>query len=209
MSLRFQILFYRIVIVGIILFMFLYVIATWYYPGGSQENLHSVGFNWQHNYWCNLLDTFAMNGQLNRAKSIATIALVFLSFSLGLFWYVFPYSVSISSAKRKIIQLSGVLSMIVALFLVGRFSHDGIINLASSFGIIATLGTLYGLKILQQKFYFVWGVLNLLGVAVNAMVYYDKSALYLLPVIQKISFVLFLVWVIGICIRLLRVSKTT
>lgn len=209
MSLRFQRLFFRIVIAGIMLFMCLYVIATWYYPGGSQENLHSVGFSWRHNYWCNLLDTVAMNGQMNQAKSIATIALVILSFSLGLFWYVFPISVSISSAYRKIIQLSGVLSMMVVLFLVDGFSHDGIINVATFFGIIATLGTLYSLKILQQNFYLVWGVLNLLGVAVNAMVYYEKSALGFLPVIQKFSFVLFLVWIVGICIWMLRVLKTT
>ena len=208
MSLRFQILIYRIVIVGILSFMFLYVIATWYYPGGSQENLHSVGFSWRHNYWCNLLDTMAMNGQLNNAKPIATIALVLLSFSLGLFWYVFPLSVSLSTVKRKIIQLSGVLSMIVALFLLSGFSHDGIINVASFFGIIAMLGTLYGLKNLQQKIFLVWGGLNLLGVAVNAMVYYEKSALFLLPVIQKISFVLFLFWIVGICIQMLKVSKT-
>lgn len=207
MEMRFQKMGYQLIIAGIILFMLLYVIAAAYYPGGSQQNLHSIGFSWRDNYWCNLLDTMAMNGQFNDAKPIATVALFLLSVTLGLFWYVFPLSVPMPLMVRIVIQISGILSMLVVVFLLSGVAHDGIINAATLLGLIATSGTLYGLYIRRLIFYVGWGLLNFVSVAVNAIVYYEKSSLYLLPLIQKFSFVLFLGLIMGICVTMLRTSK--
>ncbi|HEV7621655.1 MAG TPA: hypothetical protein VGO09_07980, partial [Flavisolibacter sp.] len=49
---------------GSFAFIILYIIATIYYPGGSQANNVSKGFSWVHNYWCNLLNEKAINGAL-------------------------------------------------------------------------------------------------------------------------------------------------
>lgn len=39
-------------------FLLFYVVATFFYPGGSQLDKTASGFSWTQNYWCNL-STFA------------------------------------------------------------------------------------------------------------------------------------------------------
>ena len=58
-------------IFGTIVFVVLYIVATLLYPGGSQVDKNSIGFSWTNNYWCNLLNDNAINGQHNPAKPIA------------------------------------------------------------------------------------------------------------------------------------------
>jgi hypothetical protein len=48
--------------VGILIFILLYIVAAFFYPGGSEFDTHSDGFSWKHNYWCNLLNELAIKG---------------------------------------------------------------------------------------------------------------------------------------------------
>lgn len=56
-------------IAGILLFMVLYVIATFYYPGGSTLKPTHQGFDWINNYWCDLIARTAKNAGRNSIKS--------------------------------------------------------------------------------------------------------------------------------------------
>lgn len=58
---------------GIILFSILYYYSSTLYPGGSQADINTIGFDWVNNYWCNLMNEKGMNGELNQARSFAIL----------------------------------------------------------------------------------------------------------------------------------------
>jgi hypothetical protein len=179
---------------GIPTFVLLYIIATLYYPGGSQTNAHAIGFSWLHNYWCNLLNNQAVNGQANAAKPIAVSAMVLLCISLTVFWYFFPYSTTVKKGLQQMVRYSGTLAMITA-SLLGILEHDWVINMASLMGFFAVTGTIFILKRLSWTTLFWFGVVNTLLVGINNLFYYNESLIRYLPIIQKITFAAFLIWI--------------
>ena len=99
--------------------------------------------------------------------------------------------------------------MVIAFFLFTNINHDLVTNLASIFGLIATIGTFAGLYKTKWFALFAFGLLNILLVAVNNYVYYTKGLIIYLPVVQKISFATFLIWICCIDINLYRLSIKT
>lgn len=196
-------------IFGSVLFVVLYIVAAVLYPGGSQIDNNSKGFSWADNYWCNLLNDNAINGQPNPGKPIAIAGMFALCLALVFFWFLFSTKVKGGNASRLIIQISGTLAMIVASLLFTSIDHDLIINIATIFGLIATVGIILGLY--KTKWYglFGLGLLNILLVGMNNYVYYNKELIIFLPVIQKISFGTFLIWICCIDMHLyLRAIST-
>jgi hypothetical protein len=196
----------RLILSGCLLFSLLYVVATFYYPGGTYLDKSSQGFSWAQNYWCNLLNENAINGQHNPAKPIAFTAMIVLSLTVMMFWYMFPFQAGFKTPERYIMQLSGFLSMAISVF-ISTDLHDSIINVAGLFGLIALTGTLIGLRKLRWTYLFYMGLFIVLLLALNNLLYYLKNLMYYLPVVQKITFLSFLLW---ICfINLNCQSKTT
>jgi hypothetical protein len=189
---------------GTILFVVLYVIATFFYPGGSQLDKNSVGFSWANNYWCNLLNENAINGQPNPAKPIAMTGMFVLCLTLTFFWIQFPRQINISKILKLTIQVSGTLAMTIAFLLSTNINHDIVTNFASAFGLIATVGAFIGLYKTKWFGLFAFGLLNILLVGVNNYFYYTKGLIVYLPVIQKISFATFLIWICVIDLKLYR-----
>jgi hypothetical protein len=195
-------------IVGTLLFAILYFISTFYYPGGSQIDKNSSGFSWKNNYWCNLLNETAMNGQSNPAKPIALTGMFVLCLTLSFFWFIFPRQITISKNFRLVIQVSGILAMTIAFFLFTTINHDLVTNLASSFGAIAIIGTLIGLYKNKLFGLFKFGLFNIMLVGLNNLCYYNTELIVYLPVIQKISFGTFLVWICCIDIKLYQIQNS-
>lgn len=189
---------------GAVLFAILYLLAAYFYPGGSQADANAPGFSWINNYWCNLLNEKAINGQPNSARPVALFAMIVLSVALSAFWLLFSANSRIGKVLRYIIGVSGVLSMVIGFFLFTATDHDLITNLASAFGLVAVIGTLAGLYIMKCSGLFAYGLINLLLVAANNYVYYNKELLLYLPVVQKITFAAFLIWVSLISLHLYR-----
>lgn len=181
-------------LMGIPLFVLLYICASFYYPGGSQADAQSTGFSWVHNYWCNLLNSNAINGQPNPAQPIAMTAMVVLCMSLAAFWYLFPMISNHKTLPSRITQLTGITAMGTALLLNSSLDHDMITNLASLLGLVAVVGTLIILRRLHWNTLFWFGTMNLLLVILNNFLYYNPDLIRFLPLIQKISFAAFLVW---------------
>ena len=182
-------------VLGTLIFVTLYVVATVLYPGGSQTDKNSVGFSWVNNYWCNLLYDTAINGQTNAAKPIALTGMFILCFTLSFFWYLFPKQINTGKNLKLTIQVSGMLAMAVAFLLFTQLNHDLVTNLASSLGAIATTGTFIGLYKSKLFVLFRFGLLNILLVGLNNLCYYNNGLIVYLPVIQKISFATFLFWI--------------
>ena len=193
---------------GTILFVILYIVATTFYPGGSQVDKDSVGFSWINNYWCNLLNENAINGQHNPAKPIAITGMFVLCLTLTVFWFLFSRQINLGKFTRLTIQISGIFAMTIAFFLFLDINHDLVTKFASLFGLIATIGTFIGLY--KTKWYglFAFGLLNILLIGLNNYIYYNKGLIIYLPIIQKISFAAFLFWVCSIDINLYR-RRTT
>jgi hypothetical protein len=193
-------------LLGIPSFVLLYVWASFYYPGGSQADAQSTGFSWVNNYWCNLLNSTAINGQTNPAQPIAMTAMVVLCISLAVFWYLFPMISLSKTLSVRITQLTGVAAMGTALLLNSSVDHDLITNLASLLGLMAAVGTLIGLRRLEWNALFWFGTMNLLLVLLNNLLYYNAELIRYLPLVQKISFAAFLVWLFLISMKSRKVE---
>jgi hypothetical protein len=192
---------------GIILFVLLYIIATLYYPGGSYVDKKSSGFSWQNNYWCNLLNSKAINGETNTAQPIALFAMLVLCFTLTYFWLRFPKFTMLNKVFKIAIQVFGTLAMTGGLLLFTNIDHDLITNLTSFFGIIATAGTVSGLYKNGWTTLFYFGGLNILLVLANNFLYYNNELILYLPLVQKITFVTFLIWFCCIDFRIFILTK--
>jgi hypothetical protein len=186
---------------GTLLFICLYFAATLSYPGGSQADKNSKGFSWINNYWCNLLNENAMNEQHNSARPLAMAAMFVLCLTLAIFWYIFPHQIDLKKRSRLTIQISGALAMTIGMFLFTDL-HDTIVNVASLCGLVATIGTFIGLHKLKWTKLFWLGIFNLTLVALNNILYYGDGLKLYLPVVQKITFLFFLLWICLITINL-------
>lgn len=194
---------------GVLLFILLYFIATLFYPGGSQVDKNSIGFSWINNYWCNLLNEDAINGQPNPAKPIAMTGMFVLCLTLSFFWFAFARITNVCKKLKLLIQISGTIAMAIAFLLFTKINHDIITNFSSLFGFIALIGTFIGLYKTKWFGLFAFGLLNLLLVGLNNYVYYSIGLIIYLPVIQKISFGAFLIWICCIDIGLYRLTNNT
>ena len=179
---------------GTLLYIILYLIAAGLYPGGSDIDKTSRGFSWLHNYWCELMASVAQNGEANRARVIAITAMFVLAISLGLFWYYVPLLFSGNRKGSLIMRYCGIGSMMaLPLFFTGN--HDLTINIAGVLGCTAIIILLVNLFYYRYFFAFGMGIACLLLCGLNNYVYYyHVQWMYYLPVIQKISFAVFLAW---------------
>jgi phage shock protein PspC (stress-responsive transcriptional regulator) len=187
--------------IGIILFVICYIIAAILYPGGSQFNAGSKGFSIMHNYWCNLLNENAINGEYNPGRPVAMLGMGFLSAAIILFWYFLPIHLQRSPLRRVAVQVSGALAGIAGFFIFGD-AHDVLINLAFLSGLVALAETFIGLYTLKWKVLFGFGIFNLLLIVLNNILFYNKDLLYFLPLVQKFSFFSFLMWMFLVNLRL-------
>ena len=176
------------------------------YPGGSQVDKNAIGFSWKNNYWCNLLNETAINGQPNTAKPVAMTGMFILCVTLICFWFLFAKYMNLSRNLKQVIRFAGTVSMIIGFLLFTNINHDLVTNLASIFGLIATVGVFIGLYRAQWRILFRFGLLNILLVILNNYVYYMKGLIIYLPLIQKISFAAFLLWICWIDLNLFRLA---
>jgi hypothetical protein len=187
-------------LLGSLGFATLYVVATFYYPGGSMADKHARGFSWQYNFWCNLLNEQAINGNPNPARPVAFAALFLLFLSMIVFWIQVPPQLIDRSGWRKTVQVCGTASMLVAIFIYTPL-HDAVIDLSGVLGLVALIGLLVGLFARRARALFVFGLANLLLIGLNNLFYYGEGLLIYLPVLQKISFCSFLLWVSLVSLR--------
>lgn len=187
-------------LIGTLVFLILYIVGSLLYPGGSQMDKHAKGFSWMNNYWCNLLDLYAINGQYNPARPIAMIGMFVLCITIAFFWYLFPKRIEYDKNNKLVIQFSGSLSMSVAMFVFTEM-HDTIINAAGLLGIIAIIGSLVGLYKIKWYGLVIFGSINLGLLFLNNYVYHIKTLIVYLPMIQKITFISYLIWICIIDIK--------
>ena len=186
---------------GVVGFLCLYIVASFYYPGGSQLDHDSVGFSWADNYWCNLLSERAINGQPNKAQPIALTAMLIICFSLAYFSYIFSQLTDLKKHTKLTIQISSTCGAIVTMFLFTSF-HNTVINVACLCGLITIIFILIELRNAKWVWLFSFGILNVVLVILNNVLYYGHELIIYLPIIQKVTFLSFLLWVCLVNVRL-------
>lgn len=175
-------------LLGISLFLLLFLLAASLYPGGSDNDRISKGFSLINNYWCDLMGKWAKNGMPNPAQPIAITAWIILCFSLCLFWVFLPRLFLYTNINHKIIQFAGVCSSLTGLFIFTE-AHDRIINISAFFGAIAMIAMVLELKTGKLYDLFGLGVLCFVLALINYIMFATNLLVAKMPVIQKIAFV--------------------
>lgn len=187
---------------GLVAFAGLYFESMTLYPGGSNVNPAAEGFDWLTNYWCDLLAEQAKNGRPNPAAPVAMLAMGVLCLSLIIFWIILPTLLRTqagaperrdSRPTRWLIQYPGVTAILIAPFIASAY-HDAAINVASTLVTLPLCFTIWGLYKTRQCRLFWLGTLCGSLMLVNQLIYQTGWFLTVLPVVQKITFALVLIW---------------
>lgn len=189
-------------LVGLLIFVLLYLISTFLYPGGSTYNPAKAGFDWLHNYWCDLTGAVAKNGAPNTARPVALAAMFVLCTSLAVFWYQLP-ALFENKPRYQVIRYTGIPAMGIALFMFTGY-HDTVIHLGGVLAGIALVLTFDGLYRYRYHRLFWSGMCCLALILFNYYIYETGTWLTLLPIVQKITFGIVAVWVCVVDIQLYR-----
>jgi len=193
-------------IIGIVLFIVLYIIAAKWYPGGSNANRIKEGFDWINNYWCDLLVDTAKNGLHNPGRTVALTGMIILFSSIAVFWYYLPAFFHERKQNILIVRYAGSLSMFVLIFIFTQF-HDSVIGIGSTISAIPMAATLKELRKHRLKLLYYLGWLCILFILLNFVIYITDWLITFLPILQKITLLLFLAWIVLIDIKCLLISR--
>ncbi len=186
----------HLVVIGLSISMLLLLIATFLYPGGSQFDKNATGFDWANNYLCNLFNEKAVNGAQNPSRFLAISGMFFLCASIALFFIRFSSKIP-KKKDANIIQYSGISSMFCT-FLVVTSYHDVMTIFASTFGLITLFYVMFYTFKSNLTFFKYMSVVCLGILYLNNYIYYTQNGLSYLPILQKISLLSLIVWLLGL-----------
>lgn len=184
------------ILAGIIISLSLLFVATLYYPGGSQNDSHFIGFSWQHNYLCNLFGEKAVNGADNASRPWAIAGLVVLCVSFAMFFWEFSKKIPFKGSAN-IIRYCGVSAMIFAFLAATPYHNSGV----AISGTLALLSMFYITVFVFRSKLQVFKILSVACLVVFYscnLVYYTSSYLQILPVLQKMLLGFTITWVLSL-----------
>lgn len=185
------------VLAGIAVSCVFLFIATLYYPGGTYHDTHTEGYDWLNNYISNLLGPLAVNGMYNAARPWATIGVLFLTASFGVFFVEFSKRIKLKSAAF-VIKYFGIAATALGFLTVIPSFHDNMVMMSS----ILTLIIFFYITVILLK-----SKLNLLKIAsilflltfyLAAYMYFTQSYLEFMPLMQKFILLIKIVWVLSL-----------
>lgn len=133
-------------------------------------------------------------------------AMLMLCFSLALFFYRFPKYFPLSSFWNRTIRVCGILSMVCTM-LVASPLHNIMIGIASLLGLFALLGIIYGVIHYKMRVFTLIAILCLLLIGFSNYSYYSRDYVYWLPLVQKITFAVVLIWLLFLNLEFRKVEK--
>ncbi|MBL7816840.1 MAG: hypothetical protein JNL70_17595 [Saprospiraceae bacterium] len=186
----------HLVAIGLLLSLCCLILATFYYPGGSQADKNAIGFDWANNYLCNLFNEKAVNGAYNPARFMAITGMFLLCVSIALFFINFSKKISIKR-DANIIRYTGIGAMCCTFLLITPY-HDAMTIFASTFGLL----TLFYISVytFMSKLTFLkyLSALCLIILYLNNYIYYTQQGLAWLPILQKISLLTLITWLLSL-----------
>lgn len=183
-----------------------YSAAAFLYPGGSEVNPISVGFNAFENYWCDLMQETAINGNANHGYLFAIASLWLLCGWMFLFFR----QLSDFLIQSKPMKLSVVVLFALSFVFAGQLFtsyHDLALNLSSIMGFPPLLILI--LHIIKNTFFkkklssYKWMAISCAALLVlNNVIYHLQIGMIALPLLQKITLLIALLWSVSLYQRL-------
>jgi hypothetical protein len=183
------------VLICVVSSVFFLVTATLVYPGGSILDKNSVGFNWSKNYFSNLFLETALNGTENPSRVWALIGMVFNSIGYGLFFIHTSRKIP-HKHTELVLKSIGIANMIFT-FLIATPLHDIMVTVSST---LTMLGLFYiTVFTLRTKIHWlkIFCIMSLL-IFYFTLYLYGAGDWGLLAVMQKVTFICFLLLVLTI-----------
>lgn len=185
----------HLILLGLIITMLLLLIATLHYPGGSQVDKNSVGYDWKNNYISNLFGEKAVNGAPNASRFWAVGGMIFLSASFALFFIEFSNRIPAKGAAM-IIKYVGAIGMLFT-FLIATPLHDAMVTVASTMFLI---GMFYiTVFVLKSKLHLFKSLCVICLLIFYATLYlYGTGSFKFLPIMQKVNFASTIALILGL-----------
>jgi hypothetical protein len=182
-------------LVGILSSICLFIVAAASYPGGTIESADSVGYDWTRHFISTLFARTALNGAANPSRMVAIPAMLILCTSIA-FLFKSVSMRSPSKGLRTTIEIGGIGSMVYAFLAVTTPMHDLLVSVALLFFVAAVLATSRMLYVAGETKAAVSGMICLTLLAVCAVIYYGNVLWFVLPIAQKLTFVLNTGWLL-------------
>jgi hypothetical protein len=184
------------ILLGIIISLILLIVATMHYPGGSQYDKHSIGFDWKNNYICNLFSKQAMNGVDSASPPWAIGGMLVFCISFLLFFIEFSKKISSKGAAR-VIRYFGAGGMVCAFLIVTPY-HDIMVTLSGTLVLVSMFYITVFIFKSKLQFFKVLSLVCLTVFYSCNYIYYTGHYLAYLPVMQKIAFGLCAFWILSL-----------
>lgn len=144
-----------------------------------------------------------MNGQINPARTYAITAMVILCVSLIFFFVQFAQKFAQNRFWKLVIKIFGILTMSFAILIFTKY-HDLMTTISSVFGVFVVIGIIYEVYRSNLNLFKIGGIICLILLVLNNYIYYTGNGIDYLPLIQKITFAIVLIWIIGLNYKLTR-----
>jgi hypothetical protein len=177
-------------LLGVLASAILFVLAAARYPGG---------YDWFGQSLSSLFQPSALNGSLNTSRPLAALAVLVFCTSIAIVFNTIARS-SPSRFHRKTIQIAGIGSMVYAALVVTPM-HDVLVNVALLFFVTAMI-TIFHCLYLERRIGMLSAGVACLGLTLcNATMYYGEVLYGFLPIVQKVSTVMWVLWLFGLSLR--------
>lgn len=180
---------------GIGLFIVLYIYSAGNYPGGSVVDSESIGYDWFHNYWCDLMYRYSLNGEINLARPSAVAGWVILCISILYILIALITKLFRVTSKRRLLYACSFLAMALGLFAFTD-NHDLFVMLSFPFGAITVLVLAIEAQSIPNLFIKFGSWLVVISLTASFIMYFTSIGLYWIGFIQKIALAISFLWVI-------------
>jgi hypothetical protein len=180
-------------VLGFFIFIVLFVVATKIYPGGTIDNHSLRKYSWTDNYICDLSHGDALNGEKNSAQMIYITAITVLCLCITILIIQFAFQYAFSSFLKIALNISAIGFFATALTLFTKF-HDNVVHLALLFSLCSNTFLLMNLYKIRWLFIFSFGIFCSFLLMMNYCIFLSKLLIDYLPVMQKVTLLMFLTW---------------
>ncbi len=191
------------------------------YAGGSWADRYAKEFDIVANYWCDLMEAEAVNGEPSRlSAAFANTAFTALALSLGLCWWAAASVMPRSGLARWGTRIGAISAILVAAVMVVPYgthpwAHAATTLSAGGLGFLATIFIAIATFRLQPRAWVQHSlagallVIAIVHIFVYAKLLAEGSEGMVLPVIQKIATLILVMWMFATLIGVLRQRDAT
>ena len=182
------------IIICLGLFLLFITLAFFYYPGGHNFDPMASGHTFWLNFWCDVLAEKTLNEIPNSARPFAVMAgfsLILGILILGINSYRI---LTLSKINYRLMIALGILSIVTAPGV--NYHHDAFLIITATSGFLAFMIFLYASFKARHIVLICFGLLAFLTGFLNFILWLQEHQTIFLPIIQKISTVLFCLWML-------------